>query len=136
MQPMQAAPVPPTQQRVEEYGDYAAPRPRPAVQPSQQTMDRLRAAVMKQPEHAPAPRAPQPVQHQPQPQPQAGRSRLGGLGTLIHRMAGSADHQGGQANAAGHARVQPPVQAYDDEPQARASQDRIEIPAFLRRQAN
>jgi cell division protein FtsZ len=33
-------------------------------------------------------------------------------------------------------RQQPPVTAYDDEQELSADQERIEIPAFLRRQAN
>ena len=33
-------------------------------------------------------------------------------------------------------RVQPPVTAYDDDHDMGSDQDRIEIPAFLRRQAN
>ena len=38
--------------------------------------------------------------------------------------------------AAPAARTQPPVTAYDDDLDMGTDQDRIEIPAFLRRQAN
>ena len=38
--------------------------------------------------------------------------------------------------AAPTGRAQPPVTAYDDDPDMGTDQDRIEIPAFLRRQAN
>jgi cell division protein FtsZ len=38
--------------------------------------------------------------------------------------------------AAAPARQQPPVTSYDDEQELSADQERIEIPAFLRRQAN
>ncbi|WP_323037327.1 cell division protein FtsZ [Pararhodobacter sp.] len=139
------------QPRIDEATQFTAPqRERVAGQPSAETLARLRNAVLKQPEapesrhddryHDPRqaarqepryePRPAQPQQRmepQPQPQPQPRR----GLGGLIHRMAGS--HAEAPAPSA---RVQPPVHAYDDEPQQRASQDRIEIPAFLRRQAN
>ena len=47
---------------------------------------------------------------------------------------------GGQSEAAQEravsARQQPPVTSYDDEQEMSADQERIEIPAFLRRQAN
>ena len=122
---------------------YTAPRPNRATgQPSPETLERLRQAVMKEPEsvvrrpqYAPQP-APQPVQqpvqhHPSAPQQQAERGRFG-LGSLINRMSG-----GHAAEAQPrHARPQPSVQAYDDEPQHRASHEQIEIPAFLRRQAN
>jgi cell division protein FtsZ len=55
-----------------------------------------------------------------------------GIGTLINRMAG----MGQGAEPERHLRAQPPVQAYDDENEMSADQERIEIPAFLRRQAN
>jgi cell division protein FtsZ len=38
--------------------------------------------------------------------------------------------------AAPSGRTQPPVTAYDDDHDMGTDQDRIEIPAFLRRQAN
>ncbi|MFN3955199.1 MAG: cell division protein FtsZ [Pararhodobacter sp.] len=117
----------------QEAAGFVAPRPQPGGVPSPETLARLRAAVAKQPEGAPSrpatrahESAPQPG---PQPAPQPERSRFG-IGSLISRMAGG----GGESAQA--ARVQPPVQAYDDEPGQRASQERIEIPAFLRRQAN
>jgi cell division protein FtsZ len=55
-----------------------------------------------------------------------------GIGSLINRMAGHAE--AAAPAAAPGARMQPPVTAYDDDPDS--DQDRIEIPAFLRRQAN
>jgi cell division protein FtsZ len=60
----------------------------------------------------------------------AERSRFG-IGSLINRMAG---HTAPEPVAA--PRAQPPVTQYDDEPEMGADQERIEIPAFLRRQAN
>ena len=118
------------QQDPTDPGGFVAPQRRPVGTPSEETMRRLAAAVAKQPEAPVArSRAPSPAPvSAPAPQ-QAERSRFG-IGSLISRMAGSAD----AAPAA--QRAQPPMQAYDDEPAQQASQDRIEIPAFLRRQAN
>ncbi|MCC5986378.1 MAG: cell division protein FtsZ [Pararhodobacter sp.] len=134
----------------DEAAAFVAPRPpqhQPGM-PSPETLARLRAAVSKQPEsgrptpprgadyYEPASRS-QPMQHQPtQQQPQQSqqeRSRFG-IGSLISRMTGT----GAGAEQSGSAqRVQPPVQGYDDEPgHERSAQERIEIPAFLRRQAN
>ena len=56
-----------------------------------------------------------------------------GIGSLINRMAGHAETP---ERAAPTVRSQPAVQAYDDEQDMAADQERIEIPAFLRRQAN
>ena len=55
-----------------------------------------------------------------------------GIGSLINRMAGHAEAPAERPAA----RPQPPVQAYDDEQDQQGENDRIEIPAFLRRQAN
>ncbi|MEP4038079.1 cell division protein FtsZ [Pseudophaeobacter sp.] len=74
-------------------------------------------------------------------EPQAEQRRFG-LNSLIHRMTGSAAEA--QAAKPQPMRQQPPVQQQAAAPQpqpvqqqeADAEQDRIEIPAFLRRQAN
>jgi cell division protein FtsZ len=58
-----------------------------------------------------------------------------GIGSLINRMAGHLEATGDRG-APSAARAQPPVTAYDDEADMGTDQDRIEIPAFLRRQAN
>ncbi|EEW23977.1 cell division protein FtsZ, partial [Rhodobacter ferrooxidans] len=68
----------------------------------------------------------------PAPRP-ADKPRFG-IGSLINRMAGHAEPQAERAAPA--PRQQPPVTSYDDEPDLGADQERIEIPAFLRRQAN
>ncbi|MDQ2065032.1 cell division protein FtsZ [Xinfangfangia sp. CPCC 101601] len=120
-------------------GDFVAPRPRgQAGQPSPEALARLQAAVSKGPAQraAPQPRAPQ---QQPQaaaqaPAAAAGKPRFG-IGSLINRMAGHLD-QGAERGQAATARAQPPVTAYDEEPDQSGDDNRIEIPAFLRRQAN
>jgi cell division protein FtsZ len=64
---------------------------------------------------------------------EAAKPRMGGLNSLISRMTG---HNESQANE----RPQPPVATLREEAapasEADADQERIEIPAFLRRQAN
>jgi len=118
--------------------EFVAPRRSPAGTPSPEALARLRDAVSKT--SAPAqPRAAAPA-HQPAARSEEpARSRFG-LGSLIGRMAGGADHaapQPQQAERAPAARVQPqpPAHAaYEDDQDH--EQDRIEIPAFLRRQAN
>ncbi|MFN4159890.1 MAG: cell division protein FtsZ [Gemmobacter sp.] len=112
---------------------YVAPRPRPTGTPSPEALARLQAAVSK----APGARTSAPAQAQAAAsKPAAERPRFG-IGSLIGRMAGNV---GGaeppMERPAGSARPQPPVAAYDDEPEMNADQERIEIPAFLRRQAN
>ncbi|MCW3783229.1 cell division protein FtsZ, partial [Defluviimonas sp. CAU 1641] len=99
---------------------------------------RLQAAVGRtpgQPPRAaqPSPAAPRAVPAQ-QPQRQAEKPRFG-INTLLNRMAG---HNAEQAE-----RTTPPLRtrpqvsaAYDEEPEVDPDQERIEIPAFLRRQAN
>ncbi|MEM9797377.1 MAG: cell division protein FtsZ [Pseudomonadota bacterium] len=95
----------------------SAPRPAVGGTPSEETMQRLRAAVMRgEPRHA-APTA--------DPRPATGEqpSTRFGIGSLINRMTGAADMTPGDRPAAA-------------DPAPEIEEDRIEIPAFLRRQAN
>ncbi len=114
--------------------EFVAPRPRAAGTPSPEAMARLRAAVSKAPlnrpgmdTQAPRPAAPAPAARAPSDKPRFG------IGSLINRMAGNPEQASERAPAS---RQQPPVTSYDDEPELSADQERIEIPAFLRRQAN
>ncbi len=114
-----------------EAGSFVAPRPHTPGQPSPAALARLANAVQKNPRQA------QPQQPAPQPEPaQAARPRFG-IGSLINRMAGHLEGgaQAERSPAQSH-RQQPPVTAYDDEGDTGNDQDKIEIPAFLRRQAN
>ena len=116
--------------------EFVAPRPRVAGQPSPEALARLQAAVSrpgaaasaKVARPAPAPVA-APV---PASAAAAGAKPRFGIGSLINRMAGHLEAN----QAAPAARAQPPVTAYDDDHDMGSDQDRIEIPAFLRRQAN
>lgn len=117
----------------DEAGSYVAPRPRSPGTPSPEALARLQAAVSRAPvtqrpaaqqgSRAAAPAAPR----------AADRPRFG-INTLINRMTGHSEQP---------ERAQPvlrpqgaAVQAYDEEEAPDPDHDRIEIPAFLRRQAN
>ncbi|MDF1728334.1 MAG: cell division protein FtsZ [Sulfitobacter sp.] len=111
---------------------YIAPRAPAPGTPSPEALARLRAAAQKaQPEEARRPAA---------PAAQAGDKPRFGINTLINRMTG---HGEGDAQPARPARQQPPTPqqpraAAAPQPKAEpdADEERIEIPAFLRRQAN
>ena len=134
-QPQTRAPQPaarPAPAAIEaDASDFVAPRRSAVGTPSPEALARLREAVSKTPSPqtraaapAPAPRA----EEQP-------RARFG-LGSLIGRMAGGATAADPAPQPqAPRMQPQPPSHAaYDDEQDH--EQDRIEIPAFLRRQAN
>ncbi|WP_371036732.1 cell division protein FtsZ [Rhodosalinus sp. FB01] len=120
---------------------FVAPRAPAPGTPSPEAMDRLRAAVRRGGSDS-APGAAPAQDARPAPAASGDRSRFG-LGSLIDRMTGheNADRASGGAQAA---RRTPPVQAARpaeaQEPAPSSEQDpdqeRIEIPAFLRRQAN
>ena len=74
---------------------------------------------------------------------QRGNSRLKtisarglGLNSLINRMTGHAAEGHDRPAQQQTARQQPPMHAHEEEVEADPEQERIEIPAFLRRQAN
>ena len=105
--------------------------------PSAETLQRLHAAVNKPAPGGenPSPRA-APVADL-RPQQAASEPRRGfGINSLINRMTGNAadvpaepQHQPGQPLRAA-------AQYHATDPQAQSDEDRIEVPAFLRRQAN
>ena len=109
---------------------FVAPRPRPAGQPSPEALARLQAAVSRAPLQQQRPAAA--AAPAPAAKPAAERPRFG-IGSLINRMAG---HMTDTPTTPQAPRQQPQVTHYDDEPELGADQERIEIPAFLRRQAN
>ena len=132
----QPAPRQPAATHDADAASFVAPRPRAPGTPSPEALARLQAAVSKSPaaaaqRPAAAPAraaAPQPAAAKPAAE---ARPRFG-IGGLISRMAGG--HPESAERPA--ARNQPPVTSYDDEQDMGADQERIEIPAFLRRQAN
>ncbi len=111
----------------EEEAAYVAPKAPAPGTPSPEAMARLRTAVSK------APTAPQPRQKvvASEPAPVEEKPRFG-INSLINRMTGTAAEGAAQAAPAQPA-AQPTAQAA---PQEDPEQERIEIPAFLRRQAN
>ncbi|MGJ8544986.1 MAG: cell division protein FtsZ [Sulfitobacter sp.] len=126
---------------------FVAPRAPAPGTPSPEALARLRAATLnaqqqRQPQQQQQQQRQQPQQQQQQParapQPAAEERPRFGINSLINRMTGQ---QEGDAQPR-PARQQPPVaqqqSAAAPKPQEAADpdQERIEIPAFLRRQAN
>ncbi|CUJ86529.1 Cell division protein FtsZ [Ruegeria denitrificans] len=117
---------------------FVAPQPQPAAgTPSPEAMQRLQAAVQNIPASERAQAAARQQPPQPAPAPQADeqdRPRFG-FNRLIDRMTGHAADTPAQP-----VRQQPPMRQADAtapaHDEADPEQDRIEIPAFLRRQAN
>jgi cell division protein FtsZ len=111
-----------------------APKPAPAGTPSPDALARLQAAVRKNP--AAAGQRPAPVADRRDTAVDAERPRFG-INSLINRMTG---HPGEGAHprptAAQQPRAAAPQPLRDEEPDLSPEQERIEIPAFLRRQAN
>ncbi len=115
---------------------YVAPRAPAPGTPSPEALARLRAAAQKA---APQQEERQPQQPQQRPAAAAAEKPRFGINSLINRMTG---HGEGESQQPRPVRQQPPVQQpraaaapqqqYDQE----ADDERIEIPAFLRRQAN
>ncbi len=121
---------------------FVAPRPRAPGTPSPEALARLQAAVSKAPAQTAArptaqpvarPAAAAPVPAAPVAKPAGDRPRFG-IGSLINRMSGGQPEPAAERPAA--PRQQPPMSAYDDEQDVSAEQERNDIPAFLRRQAN
>ena len=113
----------------DEVESYVAPKPAPLGTPSPEVLQRLKTAAGKAPS---APTRPQVAEEAPRGE-EAKRGGFG-LNSLIGRMTG---HGEGQRPAAQpQVRQQPSMQSAQPEPEMEEEQDRIEIPAFLRRQAN
>ncbi|CUH80289.1 Cell division protein FtsZ [Tritonibacter multivorans] len=136
--PQPAAPAPAPQAAEE---TFVAPRAPAPGTPSPEAIVRLQQAAQRHQAQAPAPQ--QPAAQPQQTAEEAQEQRRFGLNSLINRMTGQqAAEQPAPAPQPRATRVQPsmqPVQAaqpqqapqtYDED------QERIEIPAFLRRQAN
>ncbi len=132
----QPAPFEPTPESLEaQPEEFVAPRAPAPGTPSPEALARLRAAT----ERAAAPAQQPPAQAPQAAAPAADKPRFG-INSLINRMTGHGEGQ----QAAPAARQQPPVQrnappatpAAQPQQTQDPDQERIEIPAFLRRQAN
>ena len=104
---------------------FVAPRARPAGTPSPEALARLQQAVNKAPLRQPVAQA--------AARPIADKPRFG-INSLIHRMTGHSPEQAERTPLP--TRQQPPVTQYEEDPELDPDQERNEIPAFLRRQAN
>ncbi len=137
-QPAARAPVQPAVSQAEAF---VAPRAAAPGTPSQDAIVRLREAAQRhQASQQKAPQAAQPAAQSPQQRrsPEAQEQRRFGLNSLINRMTGH-PHETAQNRPQGTPRVQPNVQTAQAKPAEQPydeDQERIEIPAFLRRQAN
>jgi len=109
-----------------EANSFVAPKAPAPGTPSPAALSRLQAAVQNAPRRAA--QAATPRAEQPQERPRFG------INSLINRMTGHPSEA--SENGAAAARKQPPVQSYEEEAEVDPDQERIEIPAFLRRQAN
>jgi len=137
-EPAARQPVSAAMKQHEDAAAFVAPRPRAAGTPSPEALARLQAAVSKSPAQstqrtqaqAPRPATPAAV---PMAKPSAERPRFG-IGSLINRMSGGNAEPGPERSQA--PRQQPTMSAYEDEQDMSPEQERNDIPAFLRRQAN
>jgi cell division protein FtsZ len=107
--------------------NFVAPRAATPGQPSPEALARLQAAVNRVPRAEAMQQAGAPVEAPSE----ADKPRFG-INSLINRMTGA------QAEGAPQqpARAQPQVTSLHQEPEQAEDQEKIEIPAFLRRQAN
>lgn len=121
----------PTQEEIH-ADEYVAPRAPTAGTPSPEALDRLRAAVDKVPFRSGEPRSAAPAA----PAAPAGERARFGINSLINRMTGSPEEAQAAGGAAQAARSEPQVRAVETEEEPDPDAERIEIPAFLRRQAN
>jgi len=117
---------------------FVAPRPRTPGSPTPEALARLQAAVTRAPSQAPRAAA-QPMAASraaaPAPATAPEKPRFA-INSFLNRMTGgSGEHAGERRTPTMQQTAQQP-QVYDDEPASDPEQDRIEIPAFLRRQAN
>ncbi len=111
--------------------EYVAPRAPEAGAPTQETLTRLQAAVQRAPEQEGfSTRRNAPAHAEP-----AGEKPRFGINSLINRMTGHPSENDPQRDAS-PSRQQPQVAAPKAEAEPDPEQERIEIPAFLRRQAN
>ncbi|QXT41269.1 cell division protein FtsZ [Gymnodinialimonas ceratoperidinii] len=143
--PAASKPAPAPQQRptpvataAEDQQGYVAPKPAAGGSPTPEALARLRAAIQRD-----APRAPQaaPVAQQQPQSNEHGQKRGFGINSLINRMTGAPEEGAApaerrQPNMGASAPTPMPQHHAADDGVVDPDQERIEIPAFLRRQAN
>jgi cell division protein FtsZ len=118
----------PAYQHAPEAHPQAPAQPRQAGMPSPEALQRLQAAVKRAPAADQRPAAPARA-----PEPAADRPRFG-INSLINRMTGHPAETA--ARPAPAMRQQPQLRQPVEDEALSPEQEKIEIPAFLRRQAN
>lgn len=122
-------------------GDFTAPvRPQGGRgQPTPDVLDRLHRAINRDPAEAPRRAAPQPAA----PEAPRGAARMAGLGRMMERLAGGQAEQERPRNETIAERVSDRLARarqvetdFDDLASPDSARDNVEMPAFLRRQAN
>ena len=130
-------PAPAYQPREEEpsaevqEAEFVAPRAPVPGTPSPEALARLHAAVQKAPAAGQRPQQARPVTATASEEEQ--RPRFG-INSLINRMTGHPHEE--ERRQQPPVRQQPQMRAFEEEQELDPEQERIEIPAFLRRQAN
>ncbi|MGY9011627.1 MAG: cell division protein FtsZ [Rhodobacterales bacterium] len=110
---------------------FVAPRPREPGTPTPEAMSRLQAAVRN------APNKLQKSMNRVDDAPEEGERRGFGINSLINRMTGQPSEGSDKTVATrSHPTSQQAETDFEPEPGVDPDQERIEIPAFLRRQAN
>jgi cell division protein FtsZ len=122
--------LPPPAYRPETAMEEPVARPKPGT-PSPEALARLEAAVRRAPQRDPRETA-EPTRRAPAPEPE--KSARFAINSLINRMTGHTEAAAPRPGPA--ARRQPPVVGGTQDEELSPEQERIEIPAFLRRQAN
>ena len=119
--------------------EFVAEQQPVAGSPTPEALARLKAAIGKSaPSASPKPEAAEPaaVAPQPAPEPAPATGRLS-IGSLIGRMAGQSEPAPAPTpRAQPSLGARPRVESYEESAELDPEQERIEIPAFLRRQAN
>ena len=111
---------------------FVAPKPLPPGTPSEQAMSRLRKAVQRAPGYN------NNLVQKDEDQDQVEKPRFG-IGSLINRMSGNDSEKsrlGSRSPLKTSVPEAPPVEVQEEDQNSDPEQERIEVPAFLRRQAN
>lgn len=127
------------QRLTDSAGDFTAPVRPQRGEPTAEVRERLQRAIHRDPAEAPRRAAPQPAAEAPR-----GPARMAGLGRMMERLAGGhpAEQDRPRAETIAErvsdrmARARQAETDFDDLASPDSAQDNVEIPAFLRRQAN
>ena len=127
------------QRLTDSAGDFTAPMRPQRGESTAEVRERLQRAIHRDPAEAPRRAAPQPATEAPR-----GPARMAGLGRMMERLAGGHPTEQDRPRAETiaervsdrMARARQAETDFDDLASPDSAQDNVEIPAFLRRQAN